>query len=71
MQDLESSPIAIYNQQILQILCSDTLELEIELARESMQQSSFEIQPQLPTNDNKLTNYYSIWVRYENEIFFV
>ena len=40
MQDLESSPIAVYNQQILQILCSDTLELEIELARESVRKKN-------------------------------
>ncbi len=33
-QDFESSSIALYNQQIIQILCSDTLELEIELARD-------------------------------------
>jgi hypothetical protein len=60
MQDLENNSIAVYNQQIIQILCSDTLELEIELTRES-QQSSFEIPSQISTNDNKLTNYYSIW----------
>jgi hypothetical protein len=35
-QDFESSSIALYNQQIIQILCSDTLELEIELARDSV-----------------------------------
>ena len=34
MQDFESNSIALYNQQIIQILCSDTLELEIELARD-------------------------------------
>ena len=34
MQDFESNAIALYNQQIIQILCSDTLELEIELARD-------------------------------------
>ena len=34
MQDVESNSIALYNQQIIQILCSDTLELEIELARD-------------------------------------
>ena len=38
MQDLESNSIAIYNQQIIQILCSDTLELEIELARDLVSQ---------------------------------
>jgi hypothetical protein len=34
MQDFESNSIALYNQEIIQILCSDTLELEIELARD-------------------------------------
>lgn len=34
MQDFENNSIALYNQQIIQILCSDTLELEIELARD-------------------------------------
>jgi hypothetical protein len=34
MQNFESNSIALYNQQIIQILCSDTLELEIELARD-------------------------------------
>lgn len=34
MQDFESNSVALYNQQIIQILCSDTLELEIELARD-------------------------------------
>ena len=36
MQDFESNAIALYNQEIIQILCSDTLELEIELARDSV-----------------------------------
>ena len=36
MQDFESNSIALYNQQIIQILCSDTLELEIELARDQV-----------------------------------
>ncbi len=36
MQDFENNSIAFYNQQIIQILCSDTLELEIELARDSV-----------------------------------
>ncbi|CAF4320061.1 unnamed protein product [Adineta steineri] len=60
MQDFESNSIALYNQQILQILCSDTLELEIELARDS-HQSSFEILPQSSTHDHTLTSYYSTW----------
>lgn len=36
MQDFESNSVALYNQEIIQILCSDTLELEIELAREQV-----------------------------------
>jgi hypothetical protein len=36
MQDFESNSIALYNQQIIQILCSDTLELEIELEQNSV-----------------------------------
>jgi hypothetical protein len=38
MENFESNSIALYNQQIIQILCSDTLELEleIELARNSV-----------------------------------
>lgn len=36
MQNFESNSIALYNQEIIQILCSDTLELEIELARDSV-----------------------------------
>ncbi len=36
MQDFENNSIALYNQEIIQILCSDTLELEIELARDSV-----------------------------------
>ena len=36
MQDFETNSIALYNQQIIQILCSDTLELEIELARDAV-----------------------------------
>lgn len=39
MQDFESNSIALYNQQIIQILCSDTLELEIELARDFVRPS--------------------------------
>ena len=34
MQDFENNFIAFYNQQIIQILCSDTIELEIELERD-------------------------------------
>ncbi len=40
MQDLENNSIAVYNQQIIQILCSDTLELEIELTRESVRKKN-------------------------------
>ena len=36
MQNFECNSIALYNQQIIQILCSDTLELEIELAHTSV-----------------------------------
>ncbi|CAF3687876.1 unnamed protein product [Adineta steineri] len=60
MQDFESNSIALYNQQILQILCSDTLELEIELAHDS-HQSSFEILPQSSIHDHTLTSFYSTW----------
>ena len=64
MQDFESNSIALYNQQIIQILCSDTLELEIELARD-LRQSSFEIASTastiLPSRD---TTSYSVWVRH-------
>ena len=60
MPDFESNSIALYNQQIIQILCSDTLELEIELARD-LRQSSFEIaSTTLPLHD---TTSYSVWVR--------
>ncbi|CAF1667660.1 unnamed protein product, partial [Didymodactylos carnosus] len=31
IRNFESNDIAIYNQQIIQILCSDTLELEVEI----------------------------------------
>jgi len=61
MQDFESNSIALYNQQIIQILCSDTLELEIELARD-LRQSSFETpsttSSSLPSHDN---TFYSVW----------
>jgi hypothetical protein len=59
MQDFENNSIALYNQQIIQILCSDTLELEIELARD-LRQSSFELSatpPILPHNHT----FYSAW----------
>ncbi|CAF1502597.1 unnamed protein product [Adineta ricciae] len=60
MQNFETNPIALYNQQIIQILCSDTLELEIELAQHS-QYTALEIVPQPSTNDKTLTSYYSVW----------
>jgi hypothetical protein len=41
-QDLETNSIALYNQQIIQILCSDTLELEIELTQESVSIENFQ-----------------------------
>ncbi|CAF3601744.1 unnamed protein product [Rotaria sordida] len=61
MQDFENNSIALYNQEIIQILCSDTLELEIELARD-LRQSSFELSSTLTTqplsHDNR---FYSVW----------
>ncbi|CAF1105918.1 unnamed protein product [Rotaria sp. Silwood1] len=61
MQDFESNSVALYNQEIIQILCSDTLELEIELARD-LRQSSFELSSTLTTqhlpHDNR---FYSVW----------
>lgn len=61
IQDFENNSIALYNQQIIQILCSDTLELEIELARD-FRQSSFE--SCLPPSSSLLPHdqtFYSIW----------
>ncbi|CAF4011862.1 unnamed protein product [Rotaria magnacalcarata] len=61
MQDLESNSIALYNQEIIQILCSDTLELEIELARE-LRQSSFELSSTLTTQPLPHdSTFYSAW----------
>ena len=34
IQDFETHDMALYNQEIIQMLCSDTLELEIELAQD-------------------------------------
>ena len=61
MQDFESNSIALYNQQTIQILCSDTLELEIELARD-MRQSSVELPP-TPALLPQDQTFYSTWVR--------
>ncbi|CAF4160266.1 unnamed protein product [Rotaria socialis] len=61
MQDLESNSIALYNQEIIQILCSDTLELEIELARE-LRQSSFELSSTFTTQPLPHdSTFYSAW----------
>ncbi|CAF1605916.1 unnamed protein product [Adineta ricciae] len=62
MQDFESNAIALYNQEIIQILCSDTLELEIELARDS-RQPSFELSstPPLPHNNRFYSTWSSLW----------
>ncbi|CAF1531908.1 unnamed protein product [Adineta ricciae] len=62
MQDFESNAIALYNQEIIQILCSDTLELEIELARDS-RQPSFELSstPPLPHDNRFYSTWSSLW----------
>ncbi|UJR25879.1 hypothetical protein I4U23_007229 [Adineta vaga] len=60
MQNFENNSISLYNQQIIQILCNDTLELEIELFQPS-QYTSFETISQPSTNDKTLTSYYSVW----------
>ncbi|CAF1202398.1 unnamed protein product [Adineta steineri] len=60
MQNFESNSIALYNQQIIQILCSDTLELEIELAHD-FRQSSFELSATPPPPLPHDTRFYSVW----------
>lgn len=60
IQNFENNSIALYNQQIIQILCCDTLELEIELIHQS-RQSSFDLSSENFTNDQTLITYYSIW----------
>ncbi|UJR23020.1 hypothetical protein I4U23_026046 [Adineta vaga] len=58
MQDFENNSTALYNQQILQILCSDTLELEIELTHD-IRQPSFELASTPPLlHDNRS---YFVW----------